>query len=102
MNGSAPIEWSDAMLTGVVAIHRFGAEEQLMKRHGCAAGAPDLAAVHLAQRRRFSEQVVDLRNAARRGETGSKAALPSFFEDWLVNPIMTVDKRLARFILGKD
>ncbi len=137
MASSTPIQWSDAMLTGVAAIDRqhrilvdslidascklpddaadplfeqitrdllgyaiyhFDTEEQLMRRHGYDATEPDAAATHLAQHRGFSERVVALRAAARLGEPGTKAALLSFLEDWLVNHIMTVDKRLGRFI----
>ena len=83
------------------AIYHFDTEEQLMRQHGYDASAPDLAAIHRTQHRRFSEQVVALRNAARLGEPGSKAALLSFLEDWLVNHIMTIDQRLGRFILSK-
>jgi hemerythrin-like metal-binding protein len=83
------------------AIYRFDAEEQAMRRHGYDADAPDAAAIHLAEHRRFSERVVALRKAARMGEPGSKAALLSFLEDWLANHVMTADKRLAQHILGK-
>jgi hemerythrin-like metal-binding protein len=83
------------------AIYHFDVEEQLMRRHGYDASAPDVAAIHLAQHRRFSEQGVALRDAARMGEPGWKAALLSFLEDWLVNHIMTIDNRLAQHILAK-
>lgn len=140
MASSTPIQWSDALLTGVAeidrqhrilvnsliearikltddasdplferitrdllgyAIYHFDAEEQLMRRCGYDAAAPDAAASHLAQHRGFSERVVALRAAARLGEPGSKAALLSFLEDWLANHIMTVDKRLGEFIGGR-
>jgi hemerythrin-like metal-binding protein len=139
MSTSAPIQWSDAMLTGVAEIDRqhrilvdslsearlklsgdeadpafeqitrdllgyaifhFDTEEQLMRRHGYDVGAPDATAAHLAQHRGFSDRVVGLRAAARTGEPGSKAALLSFLEDWLVNHIMTIDKRLGQFIVA--
>lgn len=139
MRSSAPIQWNDAMLTGVAAIDRqhrilvdsltearvkltddasdplfeqitrdllgyaiyhFDTEEQLMKRHGYIDTSTELA-LHLTQHRHFSEQVVALRANARMGEPGSKAALLTFLEDWLVNHIMTIDKRLGRFILDK-
>jgi hemerythrin-like metal-binding protein len=140
MRSSAPIQWNDAMLTGVAAIDRqhrilvdsltearvkltddasdplfeqitrdllgyaiyhFDTEEQLMRRHGYDANSPESAALHLTQHRHFSEQVVAHRANARMGEPGSKAALLSFLEDWLVNHIMTIDKRLAKYILEK-
>jgi hemerythrin-like metal-binding protein len=83
------------------AIYHFDAEEQAMRRHRYDADAPDAAAMHLTEHRRFSERVVALRQAARMGEPGSRAALLSFLEDWLANHIKTVDKRLGQFILGK-
>lgn len=139
MRSSAPIQWNDAMLTGVAAIDRqhrilvdsltearvkltddasdplfeqitrdllgyaiyhFDTEEQLMKRHGYIDTSTK-SALHLTQHRHFSEQVVALRANARMGEPGSKAALLTFLEDWLVNHIMTIDKRLGQFILDK-
>jgi hemerythrin-like metal-binding protein len=80
------------------AIYHFNTEEQLMQRHGYAAAAPEQAAEHLAAHRHFSERVVELRAAARLGEAGSKGALLSFLEDWLVDHIMTVDKQLGQFL----
>jgi hemerythrin len=79
------------------AIRQFDAEERLMRERGYAAVAPE-AALHVAQHRGFLEKVAALRDAARRGEPGSKAALLAFLEDWLANHIMTVDKRLGQFI----
>ncbi len=83
------------------AIYHFNTEEQLMQLHGYAAAAPAEAAGHLAAHRHFSERVVELRAAARRGEMESKTALLSFLENWLVNHIMTVDKQLAQFLGSK-
>jgi hemerythrin-like metal-binding protein len=83
------------------AIYHFNTEEQLMQWHGYAAAAPEEAAGHLAAHRHFSERVVELRTAARLGKTGSKDALLSFLETWLVNHIMTVDKQLGQFVGSK-
>jgi hemerythrin-like metal-binding protein len=80
------------------AIYHFNTEEQLMQRHGYAVAAPEDAARHLAAHRHFSEQVVELRSAARLGMTGSRVALLSFLEGWLVNHILTIDRRLGQFI----
>jgi hemerythrin-like metal-binding protein len=80
------------------AIYHFNTEEQLMQQYGYAAAAPAEAEFHLAEHRRFSQEVVALRTEARLGKTGAKAALLSFLEGWLVNHIMTVDKRLGQFI----
>ncbi|MGO9772448.1 MAG: bacteriohemerythrin [Roseiarcus sp.] len=141
MPSSTPIQWSDALLTGVAeidrqhrilvdslvearqelsddvsdplfeqitrdllgyAIYHFDTEEQLMRRHGYHAAAPDAAARHVAQHRGFSERVVALRAAARLGEPGTKTALLTFLEDWLVNHIMTADKLLGEFVCDKE
>ena len=69
-----------------------------MLQHGYGTTAPEAAALHVAQHRRFSEEVVALRAAARLGERGSKAALLSFLEAWLVNHILTTDKSLGLFL----
>lgn len=137
MRNPAPIEWNDAMLTGVAeidaqhrilvdtlveaqakltgnpndplfeqitrdllayAIYHFDAEERLMRQHGYATSDPDEAAAHLAQHRRFSEQVVALRAEAREGKPGSREALLAFLQNWLINHILSSDQRLGRFI----
>ncbi|MBI5786755.1 MAG: hemerythrin family protein [Rhodocyclales bacterium] len=77
------------------AIYHFDTEEQLMRQCGYA---PDDAAKHVGEHRSFSEQVVALRNDARRGEPGARNALVAFLRDWLVNHIMTSDRRLGQFI----
>jgi hemerythrin-like metal-binding protein len=80
------------------AIYHFDTEEQLMRQHGYAAAAPEDAAAHLHQHRHFSERVVAMRNDARAGKPGSRDALLTFLQDWLINHILTTDKRLGQFI----
>jgi hemerythrin-like metal-binding protein len=80
------------------AIYHFNTEEQLMQQHGYVAAAPAEAEFHLAEHRRFSQEVVALRAEARLGKTGAKITLLSFLQSWLVNHILTVDKRLGQFI----
>lgn len=82
----------------LAAIYHFAAEERLMQQHGYASAAPEEAGKHLAAHRRFSEQVISLRAAARGGEKGSKDNLLAFLQCWLLDHIMTTDKRLGRFI----
>jgi hemerythrin len=139
MNPSDPIQWSDAMNTGVAeidqqhrilvdtlneaktrlpddggdplfeqitrdllayAIYHFDTEEQFMQRYDFATAAPEDAATHLRQHRSFSEQVVELREIARAGAPGSRDKLLAFLQNWLVNHILTTDKRLGQFICG--
>ena len=83
------------------AIYHFDTEERLMRQHNYAASAPDDSAAHLAQHRRFSEQVVALRSEAREGGPGARDALLGFLENWLINHILTSDQRLGKFIRGK-
>lgn len=80
------------------ALYHFETEEQLMRRSGYAAAAPEAAASHLAQHRHFSAQIVALRAAARRGDGGNMGELLPFVEDWLANHILTTDRHLAQFI----
>ena len=83
------------------AIYHFNTEEQLMQQHGYAVAAPEEAARHLAAHRYFSERVVELRSAARLGKLGSKAALLSFLEGWLVEHVLTVDKHLGTYCTSR-
>jgi hemerythrin-like metal-binding protein len=80
------------------AIYHFNTEEQLMLRYAYAVAAPEAVAGHLAAHRHFSERVVELRSAARLGKMGSRDALLSFLETWLVDHILKVDKQLGQFL----
>lgn len=77
------------------AIYHFDTEEQLMRQSGYAREA---AATHIAEHRGFSEQIVALRNDARRGGPDARNALLAFLRDWLINHILTSDQRLGQFI----
>ena len=80
------------------AIYHFDTEELLMQQYSYAAAAPDHAARHLAAHRGFAERVVKLRDDARTGRPGADVALLRFLESWLVDHIMTIDKRLGEFV----
>ena len=80
------------------AIYHFDTEEQLMQRYRYAEARPDEAASHLHQHRSFSEKVVQLREQAREGDEGARNALLDFLQSWLVNHILTTDKRLGGFV----
>lgn len=69
-----------------------------MQEYGYAGAVPEEAGHHLAAHRRFSEHVVSLRAAATRGEKGSRDALLYFLQNWLLDHIMSTDKRLGQFI----
>jgi len=83
------------------AIYHFDTEQQLMREYGYGTAEPGQAALHLAQHRLFSEQVVALRADARTGEHGVRDALLRFLKDWLTDHILTTDKRLGQFILSR-
>lgn len=80
------------------AIYHFNTEEQFMKQYGYAAASLEEAGSHLAAHRNFSERVVALRDNARDGKPGAREALLDFLTSWLINHIMTTDKRLGQFI----
>lgn len=80
------------------AIYHFDTEEQLMLQHGYRQASPEQEAHHLTQHRHFSERVVALRAAASDGETDTRDALISFLTDWLINHILTTDRRLGEFL----
>lgn len=80
------------------AIYHFSTEEELMRRYGYATAIPDEAAAHLAQHRHFSQRVVALRAEGRHGDAGSRDNLIAFLRDWLINHILTTDRRLGQFI----
>jgi hemerythrin len=80
------------------AIYHFNTEEQLMQQYGYADAAPEDAKMHLAEHRRFSQRVVALRNEAKQGSEDSRDALLVFLKDWLINHILTIDKRLGQFL----
>lgn len=80
------------------AIYHFTTEEQLMQQYGYAAAAAEETEHHLAEHRRFSDKIAALRDEARLGKPGARAALLAFLEGWLVGHILTVDKSLGQFI----
>jgi hemerythrin len=80
------------------AIYHFDTEEKLMRQYNYTTADPGDAVAHLAQHRRFSEQVVTLRTEAREGKPGSRDALLAFLQNWLIDHILTSDQRLGRFI----
>lgn len=80
------------------AIYHFDTEEKLMRQYGYAAAAPDEEHAHLTAHRAFAERVVTLRADARAGHPGGNEALLAFLKGWLVNHILTTDKRLGQFV----
>ena len=140
MGSHQPIEWSDALLTGVAeidaqhrflvdtliaadaapvgegggrqaekitrdllayAIYHFETEEALLRRSGYDRAEPADADLHRQQHRGFSQRVVELRAEVRDSERSAQEALVSFLKDWLINHILTSDRRLGQFIVAQ-
>lgn len=132
-----PIEWNEAMETGIAQIDRqhrvlvdilnhavlklsanphdplfgqlthdlvdyadyhFRTEEELMRRYGYDAANGDDANFHVEQHRGFAAQVAAMERDTRIGREPTQDALVTFLRNWLVNHIMTIDKRLGQYI----
>jgi hemerythrin len=135
-----PIEWSEALETGVSQIDRehrvlvdilnhavlklsanphdplfeqltsdlvdyadyhFKNEEALIKQHGYDLTHADDASQHAEQHRGFAAQVAAMQRDTRLGQEPSRDALVAFLRNWLINHIMTIDKRLGQFIVTR-
>jgi hemerythrin len=80
------------------AIYHFETEEALIEASGYHVAAADEAAAHVREHRRFSAQVVAMRDDLRNGKAVSYETLLDFLGDWLVDHILNTDMRLAKFI----
>lgn len=80
------------------AIYHFETEEILMQETGYLQSAPDDFKAHVAAHRGFAQQVVAMREKAREGLPGGNEVLLDFLKNWLVDHILTVDKRLGKFV----
>lgn len=83
------------------AIYHFESEEALIKESGYDVAAAAEAEAHVREHRRFSEQVVAMRNDLRNGKAIAYQSLLAFLGDWLVDHIQNTDKRLGEFIAAK-
>lgn len=83
------------------AIYHFDTEERLMRQFDYGGAEAEAAKSHLAQHRRFSEQVVAMRAAARAGDEGARDALLTFLKNWLTGHILNTDQQLGRFLRSR-
>jgi hemerythrin-like metal-binding protein len=83
------------------SIYHFESEESLMKLHGYGtAHAADMAA-HVRQHRVFTGKVVAFRDDLRSGVEIDRWAVLDFLNRWLVDHILTTDRKFADFVLER-
>lgn len=83
------------------ALYHFETEEALMQEYGFEEDArPDWTS-HLDQHRAFSAKVVGVREGLKSGNPIAPAELLAFLNQWLVNHILSTDKRLGVFIVER-
>jgi len=83
------------------ALYHFETEERLMEEYGYAEGASADAHGHLEAHRAFSARVVATRERLKSGEPVAMDDVIQFLKGWLVNHILTVDKKLGAFIVAR-
>jgi hemerythrin-like metal-binding protein len=83
------------------AIYHFETEETLMQASDYRAAHPEDEARHQAEHRDFSKTVVGLRNDIKDGQLVGREELISFLSNWLVNHILSTDKKLGAHLIEK-
>ena len=73
-----------------------------MRQYGYRDECVAEAAMHIKQHRDFSATVLKVRDALRDGKHISREDLLAFLNDWLLDHILTTDRRLGDFILAKQ
>jgi hemerythrin-like metal-binding protein len=96
-NNSALLKQVAKDLLGYAITH-FETEEGLMLRYGYAAAHPREARDHIAQHRKFSSQVVGVRDQLREGQEVSRIEVLRFLNHWMRNHVLGTDKQLAKFL----
>ncbi len=100
-------EWTPEALEQVTrdllayALYHFETEERLMDQYGYAQAAPEDAARHLDEHRAFSAEVVATRDRLKAGQTVSVEEMVAFMNNWLVNHILTTDRKLGMFLAAR-
>jgi hemerythrin-like metal-binding protein len=82
------------------ALYHFETEEELMQKYNYAEDEID--DTHIRQHRGFSAKVVSVRNDIKAGVLISRENLLSFLNNWLIDHILSTDKRLAAFLLASE
>ena len=84
------------------ALYHFETEEELMQKYGYIEGKVEDFDTHVRQHRSFSAKVVAVRNDIKAGVLISRENLLSFLNSWLIDHILSTDKRLAAFLLAAE
>ena len=83
------------------ALYHFETEEALMEEYGYTAAHGADAATHCQQHRSFSSTVVTVRAGIKNGTPISRDDLLSFLNGWLIDHILSTDKKLAAHIVAQ-
>lgn len=81
------------------ALYHFETEESLMREYDYTGQAPEDAEKHQQEHRRFSQQVVALRDGLRDDRLVTREELLSFLNNWLLDHILNTDQQLAEFLV---
>lgn len=84
------------------ALYHFEAEEEMMQKYGYTEDKVEDASTHIRQHRSFSSKVVAVRNDIKAGILISREDLLAFLNSWLIDHILSTDKRLAAFLLASE
>ena len=76
-------------------IYHFQTEEDIMKKSGYNTNEPEEYEAHLAQHRSFVAKIGEFQ---KRQDSIDETFLVEFLQDWLVNHILTVDKKLGDYV----
>lgn len=84
------------------ALYHFETEEEIMKQYGYDLESTPDYDKHLQEHRSFSATVVGIRDELKLGKRIDRDELLGFLNNWLSNHILKTDKRLGRFVVGKE
>ncbi len=84
-------------LLGYAILH-FETEEKLMQHYGYEQADPQMARLHVAQHRDFSQQVVAIRERLREGQKVSHLKVLKFINHWSHDHVLGMDRRLGEFL----
>ena len=80
------------------AIYHFETEEALMLEYDYGGRSSAEAEKHRLEHRRFSQQVVALRDGIGDGRLVTREELFAFLNDWLLNHVLHTDRDFCQFL----
>ncbi|MGN7611478.1 bacteriohemerythrin [Magnetococcales bacterium HHB-1] len=84
------------------AIYHFETEEELMEEYDYEIDSEDEYLTHLNQHRSFSSKVVEVHEGLKIGTPIPAVELLNFLNQWLVDHILSTDKKLGAHIVAKQ